>query len=296
MKSFREFISEANYGALQTDKRIVELRDKLIKKLVDKWMREHRTDVDVTGLTRVDDAYKDDYETKLKIVKDMPSDEIPKDLIFFSGMTAQRPWRNTENTIVIVIRADVDYTEAIRRIDEIKPLLSHEIKHAMDNNDEKYGRNNMASYIMHNGENYKQYVNQVQEISNFVITVVEDIGVIRKRNPDITFADALAQSFWWNHLLDSAIYKQSDINKFKSKLAAYWNAGKTDVKENIKSLQLQLMLLLYQWHKDGDMKKMKAAGLATVDTLMKNIGRMDVTKLKDSISHFQKLMTDRNSK
>lgn len=299
MMRFKEFIAEATYGALQTDKRIAELRDKLIKKLVDKWMREHRTDVTVTGLIRRDDPYLDDYETKLIIVRDTPSDEIPKDLIFYYGQTAQRPWRgNTENTIIIAIRADVDYTEAIKRVDEIRPLLSHEIKHAMDNNDERFGQHNMKSYIKHDGTNYKQYVTQVQEIDNFVITVIEDLELIRKRTPDISFADALKQSWWWNHLLKTAFYEYGKINKFKSKLAQYWTHEKviTGRIDHAKELRLQLMLLLYQWHRDGDIKKMKEMGMSTVKTLMKNIERMDLQQLRDQVAKFKKLLDERNQK
>lgn len=274
---FKSIISEANYGILQKDKRISSICDSILSIIKQHWKQSGSLEVSFNT---------DLFDFVLKEYKGTPHNNV----LINNGAYVRREGFKFGTLALYIL--PVSISEALSRIDEIRPILMHEIKHALDAYDSKFSTSD--NYINSNGKNYKQYVTQVQEIENFLITVLEDLRILKLKNKNMSLEEALKESFWWNHLYEFALYDYKKLNKFKSKLVTFWNKDNIPtIQINRKTLQVQLMLLLYQWHKDGDIKKAKEQGMNVVDVLKRSVEKMSVSGLKENIEKFKKLVSGR---
>ena len=282
MLTFKQFC-EANYGILQHDKRIPILRDYIRPMIVDEWKKTNKIPVSIKNIQ---------YAGIFFDINIVIGDENSKsESMFIDGMCKtidQQDKKHFEITINTHPRCSIEHM--IEYNDFINPILSHEIKHAFDINGGMF--NGDKKKYINPDENYKKYVTQIYEIDNYLVSIIEELRIIKDRVKDISFDKALQNCKIWTEIYDVALFDFKKLNKFKSKLAAYWNSDKLDAKENLKSLRTQAILLNYVYRKKGSVALAKLDGKNVAEMLKQNVEQMTAPELRHEIDIVRSLLIE----
>ena len=133
---------------------------------------------------------------------------------------------SADNKIIINVNVNRAATrqDLINRIEEINWILLHEVKHFLDADVDglfNFKSAKISKVLVKNIKDPKTYVNSDVERQNFLISVIKDLELIRKNNPSVSFHQALQQSGNWLRMKTNLV--PNKLNKFKSKVATWWN-------------------------------------------------------------------------
>lgn len=242
--------AEANFGSFQKDGRIADIRDAVRRDMVkvvsavpdDKFGSD-----DISGRVYLATStkYKDQKEMSGSVSWRLTFATSNSDSLCLRAYHAsddrKRHWFGFE------INSRVSKGEFLRRIEEMNPLLSHEVKHFLDKIDGVYEKD--GGYTDADSD-YQKYVRQDKEIAAYLVSMIEELDRIRKSDPDVSFEDALSRSVVWRAIYDRGLKGSRKLNKFKGKLAYFWNKRALDqpVATDEVVFRNRFVRLLYAYH------------------------------------------------
>jgi len=170
----KKYLLEINYGALETDNRIIIIRD-LIKSNILKSLNE----MDLKGHSRINtnNKLKDSINAHLEwsIYTSEARDRT-------NGICTDASVTNIDNKKFNLNELKEFFTSSKSDV-----YISHEVKHMLDDIDMIHKK----EYIKPSEETASQYLSQDRERHNFFISVMEDLKRIKEENPKIELEQAL---------------------------------------------------------------------------------------------------------
>lgn len=238
---------EDNHGVLDKDDRLSKFRDVLVTNIVNT-LKKSEDRSTWFGEISIDTSSKYKSET----AKNIKIEWILKNKGLDSNNSNSLIWRSslygdyTHFGIAFeYLRVngmnDIQYRDAM--VDffnnkyESGAEVLHEIKHLLDKIDKIYKPILIDVYL--NSLNSEAYYTSPTEKDAFLITVLQELGAIRKKNPDISYLDAIKLSKHYDIILRNLSGK--NINKFKSKVAHFWHNHIIEGKDYMNSKYIILM-------------------------------------------------------
>ena len=109
----------------------------------------------------------------------------------------------------------VDYIQHDIDID-----MYHEVKHVLDKFDGIFSTKSNKKYIqidkLSDFKSLQKYHSQDKEVHNFLISVISELKLIKEKNPDISFNEALSKSKMFEQVM--MFLDSNKVSKFKSKV------------------------------------------------------------------------------
>lgn len=229
--TFKDFLKESNYGALEKDDRLMNFYNFIVEKLIYQVRRKKEmkeVEVFMLPLYSLPQKYKHDNTTDIELTINLITKQDK--YLTFSSMIFERCLSisvkhiGNSYTIDMVLHRTFQETEGQYR-HQIETYLSqysepdilHEIKHILDQNDDKF--NKKHRYITQD-ENLNKYYYQDQEIETFTISCLSDLKMIKRDMPEFDYNKCLKYSYVYQELVDKIPNKY--LNKIRAKLADFY--------------------------------------------------------------------------
>lgn len=230
-KTFRDFLIEANYGSLQYDTRILKISDILKRDILTTLSIISLREINYSGILKnieIDKHHKstDSFTFDLNWV--IHTNLIENDDVKIESAYAVSNKNGYRIEIFIQKPNKItgkEYRKQLKLLinSEFDAVIVHEIKHTLDYIDDKFGERHDKKYFVpktFDQKNLSKYFSQSQEFNNFVATVITDLKKIKKKEPNISYNDAISKSIWYNNVIQYINDKK--ISKFKSKIVHFW--------------------------------------------------------------------------
>lgn len=227
IKRFRTRLNEVNFGALQKDTRIKTIADKIFQSI--------KESVKISKYSNIVDITYQNKQLKLEWVFDFHTSFYIQDT--FIGATFQKTESNKYKIYITVSGNKKESTtqknqRIVKSIEdkELDEFLFHEVKHLIDSLDGIFKTDNYVmgpdpfTFDSSNSLHLKavsKYISQDKEIDAQLISVVASLEYIHRKNENITFKKALAQSSAFDQFMK--YLDPSKKKKYIQKIIYFWN-------------------------------------------------------------------------
>lgn len=232
-KSLKEFLTEANYGSLQSDDRIRKILDSITNDMkVTVNINDSLSDVlQISTYTKYKESTPIDI--RIKWIFDVMIKDDATDFSLMSKLTDQHikhGYRYFDINILLYRNSSDTDKGFLKKLNtyithDIDINLLHEIKHMLDIIDGIFTSPNYIKPDVTNASQMKQYALQDKEAQTALISVISDIRIIKDQHPTYDYNKTIANSKYYKKML-SYFEREDDsvrlINKFKGKLVYFW--------------------------------------------------------------------------
>lgn len=223
--SDKRYLFEENYGALEKDDRLDYLTDKIKTEIV-KVIKTNNYMGNFTANTY--SKYKDDNNVVLNITWIIETENVVN-LNHAVCQEVRTGFYADKTKISLVFTCDRDQDKSFTKYqkllldyfssDDSNVEVTHEVKHILDHIDDIYPN---TKYTSHK-ENPTKYVWQRRELQNFIISIISELKNIKKKDPNISYKDAIHKSEMYGLVMRRLNIKYQ--NKVKTKLSYFWVSG-----------------------------------------------------------------------
>ena len=210
IKSFKEYVCEVNYGALEKDPRIKEIGDRISNNIADSHPKK-------SGNIK----YKD-LSFEWHITLDKPISTPIRVEVTQAGIKETE--KNVFDLYVVIEYGQEKYLKDFFKND-LEDVIYHEVKHALDIVDKRFKKDKYYTPSDDfTDKEYNKYVSQGKEIDAMLITVLSDLKRLYKKYPSIKLLDAMRKSNSYQSFINAL--PSSKKTKYKQKIVYFWDTLK----------------------------------------------------------------------
>lgn len=229
--SFKEFLTEVNYGSLEKDKRLYDVRMQLYDSI--RFNLTHNPDIDnLKGIVECSffSKYRFPKEVSFKIYWKIETFKLlsgKRSFLCKNAYTSQRRKENQFNLVIECLRntseSNKDYIQEILYFlnKDFDVVALHEIKHMIDAVDKVTHKSTYQDVSdVPSKKEMTKYISQDQERHNFLISVISELKMIKEEEPEITYQQAINKSPMYKQFF--AFLEHKYVSKMKNKIHHFW--------------------------------------------------------------------------